>query len=82
MPARGNAGPLHLSLEVGGAGSEASVDNLLNRHQRFSLDRDEAVAIIHRVREATAGWEPFMRESGVSGSDMEAIRWSMSRRVF
>ncbi|MDD3620339.1 MAG: type II toxin-antitoxin system HipA family toxin [Desulfobulbaceae bacterium] len=77
MPARKQeAETFHLSLQVGAHGSAATLDNLLSRHEAFSLKRGEALDIIREVRGALTGWEGILRRSGARERDIESVRWS------
>ncbi|OIP47263.1 MAG: hypothetical protein COZ12_03550 [Deltaproteobacteria bacterium CG_4_10_14_3_um_filter_60_8] len=78
MPARAGSATFHLALQVGDFGSEASLQNLLSRHERFSLTRKEAMTIILEVRDSLTNWEQEMRRAGVSRPDLESIRWSFA----
>jgi serine/threonine-protein kinase HipA len=65
----------HLSLQVGAQGSTASMSNLLSQCERFSLQKEQALAIISQVAEAVQGWEQELNLAGVSPNDREAVRW-------
>jgi serine/threonine-protein kinase HipA len=65
----------HLSLQAGDQGSAATMTNLLSQCARFSLQKEQALAIIGRVAEAVQGWEQEMDRAGVSRDDREAVRW-------
>lgn len=76
MPARKRTPEtFHLSLQVGAQGSEATLANLLSRHEAFSLKREEALDIIRQVRAALIGWEDVLHQSGVKTRDIESVRW-------
>lgn len=65
----------HLALNVGNQGSAATMANLLSQCERFSLSREQALAIVGQVKDAIADWEQELTRAGVSRSDREAVRW-------
>lgn len=76
MPARRKSGDTyHLALQIGEFGSEATLANLLSRHEHFSLDKDEALEIVREVFDALHDWESIFKKSGVSMPDLESVRW-------
>ncbi|MEN8136166.1 MAG: type II toxin-antitoxin system HipA family toxin [Thermodesulfobacteriota bacterium] len=76
IPARKSATPFSLALNLGDAGTTATLDNLYSRHLSFNLDRNQAEQIIAEVAEATAGWEQTLNEFQIAKADIEAMRWS------
>ncbi len=76
IPARiKSSDTFHLSLQVGTQGSEATFENLLSQHERFSLTREEALNIIRKIRDALIDWESVLEKSGVIPEDVESVRW-------
>lgn len=76
MPARQRTGgPFHLSLQVGAQGAEATLANLLSRHEEYSLQKAAALDIIRQVRDALRGWEGVLAHAGVAAADIESVRW-------
>jgi serine/threonine-protein kinase HipA len=63
-----------LAMTCGIEGRSANRSNLLSRHGRFYLSRDEATTILDSI-EATVKeqWHPTMRRAGVSEADCVAI---------
>ena len=63
-----------LAMICGDQGRVASAANLLSRHGRFLLARDEAAAILGRmVDEVRTAWHPVARAAGVSARDCASI---------
>jgi serine/threonine-protein kinase HipA len=63
-----------LAMVCGSAGRYANHKNLLSRHGRFLLSKEEATAILDRlVKTVREAWRPTMQRAGVSEKDCEQI---------
>lgn len=76
IPARRSTTPFSLALNIGDAGTTATLDNLYSRHQSFNLNRNQATQIIAKVADTTANWEQTLIDFKVDKADREAVRWS------
>ncbi len=76
IPARRSTKPFSLALNIGDAGTTATLDNLYSRHQAFNLNRHQATQIIAEVADTTANWEQALTDLQVDKADREAVRWS------
>lgn len=64
-----------LAMEAGDQGRFANAKNLLSQHARFSLDADEAKAIVSGMTEQVkATWYNVSRAQGVNEKDAEVIK--------
>lgn len=63
-----------LAMECGDLGRYASAKNILTRHARFLLGRDEAEKIVSDLRAQVSRWYDTVRACGVSETDAEMIR--------
>ncbi|MGH9605012.1 MAG: type II toxin-antitoxin system HipA family toxin [Terracidiphilus sp.] len=64
-----------LAMECGDQGRLANAANLLSQHARFLLEREEAQAIVDRMRvQVEKTWRRAVRACGVSTHDAETIR--------
>ena len=78
IPARRSSSPFSLALNLGDAGTTATLDNLYSRHQAFNLDRHQAEQIIADVAAATKNWEQTLTKLQIPKADIEAVRWSFA----
>jgi len=63
-----------LVLAVGGLGHEATLANALTGASAFGIKRDEAAALLEDLRvRVHARWETMLRESGISGTDIQRL---------
>ena len=64
-----------LAMECGDQGRFANAGNILSKHARFLLEREEAGKIIAEMKDQVAKtWEETVRATGASQSDADAIR--------
>ncbi len=64
-----------LAMECGDQGRYANAKNILSQHARFLLGEEEAQGIVNDMKvQVRARWYETLRTSGVSESDVEAIR--------
>jgi len=64
-----------LAMQIGDHGRYANAKNLLSQCLRFSLEKDEAEAIVRDITERVrATWYDLVRSQGVSESDAEMIK--------
>jgi serine/threonine-protein kinase HipA len=64
-----------LAMECGDQGRYANAKNILSQHARFLLNKEEAQGIVNDMKmQVRATWYETLRTSGVSESDVEAIR--------
>ena len=62
-----------LAMSVGEQGRTASLDNALSRATQFGLERGHARAIIEELRASARSWRDHFEESGVTGSEIDAL---------
>ena len=63
-----------LAMACGDSGRYANKNNLLSRHGRFLLNKEDAATILNKIVETVRNsWRPVMKESGVTKIDREMI---------
>lgn len=61
------------SIGVGAYGRASTIENALSQCGRFLLTRNEALEIIHQVRQTLQGWQQEFREAGMSKTDIHTL---------
>lgn len=68
-----DAATMPQSIGVGAFGRASTLENALTQCGRFLLERQEAIEIIHEIKEVAAGWRSEFRHAGVSERDISML---------